>query len=76
MKKDVKKPTQILEQLYRRSVEVKFTLPTKQTGLNNAGTKYYFNDCVLMAKKPNNYCYSKRFIPVEIRGFSQDNGFS
>lgn len=72
LKKSVKKPTQILEQLFRRLVEGKFNVSSTENGFNNAGTKYTFNNCTLTTKNPDNVCYLKNYVPLKIVKFLHD----
>lgn len=73
LKKSVKKPTQVLEQIYRKLVEENCGVASYQSGFNATGTKYSFNDCVLTTKNPDNFCYVKNNMPVKILKFVQDN---
>lgn len=43
-------------------------------GLDSLAKKYRFHNSILTKEKPNNICYVKNATPVQILGFSNDNG--
>lgn len=74
LKKCVKRPSKILEQVFRKVVEEKFCIKEKMKGLNLLENKFYFNNSCLTTKAPDNICYIEPGIPVQVQGFSQENG--
>ncbi|XP_017476345.1 PREDICTED: uncharacterized protein LOC108366438 [Rhagoletis zephyria] len=79
LKRYVKKPTHILQQLYKRISYESFNTETAFDGLKlakNGEYKYFRNNCVSTAKHPDNYCLIKPYVPIEIQRFTYDNGGS
>lgn len=78
IKKMVRKPTQILEQLFRCISEEKYISNSNKQDIVISENEESCNlrGLYLSGKSPNNICYVKGSIPIKIYNFCNDNGGS
>lgn len=75
LKKMVKKPNKILEQINRNLEEQTYSIPRTQNGPKlTKNNKCLFRGCTLYTNSPDNYCYIKGYVPFKIKSFSRENG--
>ncbi|XP_058978797.1 uncharacterized protein LOC131802467 [Musca domestica] len=75
MGKYVKKPTNILQQIFKRVQYESYFIDIPSQGfrtMKNKGVCYYFNKCLYTSKKPDNFCCIKPYIPIEIQRFEEE----
>lgn len=76
MKKYVKKPTNILQQIFKKVQYETVLVDDKKEEfkfIKNKGLCFYFNNCLYTSKKPDNICCIKPYIPIVIQGFVEEN---
>lgn len=73
LKKYVKQPNKILQQIFNKIKNEKRIAEKKYKGLKeNKFLNYFNNDYVLNHKSPNNICYLKPDIPFKLKGFNRE----
>lgn len=76
LKKGVKKPRKILEQIFKNITEEKIVDNPNLNGpktKNNKIIGFYYKNCYFSDKSPNNYCFVFNGTMMEIVGFSRSN---
>nr|CAK26781.1 TPA: transposase domain-containing protein [Drosophila pseudoobscura] len=72
LKRHVRKPTKILEQIYRKIDEERFTPSSLDSEPKIANKVITFKGCKLTENAPNNYCYVDGGIPIFIVSILED----
>lgn len=76
MKKYVKKPTDILQQIFKKVQYENFLFDVQKQEfkvIKNKGLCFYFNNCIYTPKEPDNICCIKPYIPIVIVSFIEEN---
>lgn len=75
LKKVVRKPTLVLQQIYKNILGDRFVSDTHPTGprVSDSNMTCIFRNCILSIKSPDNICFVKNSIPIQIQQFTADS---